>query len=218
MGEEGKIVLYSYWRSSCSWRVRLALAWKQLKYHYKAVHLVKNGGEQLTTEFATKINEQKSVPALLIDGKLLTQSLSIMEYLEETRPNQPILPPKDKPYERALVRKIALAVASDIQPIQNLRVLKYVGLEKKVEWGAHWIQVGFQSLEQIVSKTAGKYSVGDSVTLADFCIIPQIYNARRFKVDMSQFPTLSSIYDNLSKLPFFKQAHPDSQPDALLSN
>lgn len=140
--QEGQeVVLYSYWRSSCSWRVRIALAWKGIPYDYRAVHLVK--GEQLSEEYAKK-NPMREVPALVIDGHVLNQSVAILEYLEETRPDPPLLP-RD-PFQRANARKIVNIITADIQPIQNLRVLQKVGEEKKVEWAQHWINLGFKGI------------------------------------------------------------------------
>ena len=166
------------------------------------------------TENYENLNPQQLVPALVIDGNTLTQSLSIMEYLEETRPENPILPAKA--YDRAQVRKIALSIAAEIQPIQNLKVLKYVGDEKKMEWGKHWIEKGFVALEKILEKTAGEYCYGNSITIADFCLVPQVYNATRFSVDLNQFPIISRINQTLSKLPQFEKAHPNNQIDAVL--
>ncbi|XP_070577370.1 maleylacetoacetate isomerase-like [Ptychodera flava] len=203
-----KPVLYSYFRSSCSWRVRIALALKGIEYETSAVNLLK--GDQLGDQYSGT-NPMQQVPTLDIDGVRLTQSLAILEYLEETRPDAPILP-KD-PAKRAVVRQVSEVIASGIQPIQNLSVLKYVGDEKKAEWGNYWIDKGFQSLEKILETTAGKYCVGDEVSMADLCIVPQVYNANRFKVDMSKFPIITRINDTLSKLDAFVQSHPSKQPD-----
>jgi maleylacetoacetate isomerase len=203
-----EIELYSYWRSSSSWRVRLALHYKDIKFEYKAVNLLKS--EQLGEAYL-QVNPQGFVPALQVDSVLLTESFSILEYLEETRPEKPILP-KD-PKERALVRRIAQMIVADIQPVQNLKVLKYVGMDRKLEWGSHFITEGFKPLEKVLAQSAGKFCFGDMVTMADFCLIPQIYNARRFKVDMEQFPTIVRIGENFDQLDFAKAAHPNAQPD-----
>eukprot|EP00005_Dracoamoeba_jomungandri_P001276 CAMPEP_0174253054 /NCGR_PEP_ID=MMETSP0439-20130205/2445_1 /TAXON_ID=0 /ORGANISM="Stereomyxa ramosa, Strain Chinc5" /LENGTH=213 /DNA_ID=CAMNT_0015333861 /DNA_START=19 /DNA_END=660 /DNA_ORIENTATION=- len=211
MEESSKVVLYSYWRSSCSYRVRIALAMKKIPYEYKAVHLVKDGGEQLQQAYAD-LNPSKELPTLHIDGVDLGQSLAILEYLDETRPDPPILP--SSPTLRAQVRNIALVISADIQPVQNLRVLKYVGLDKKIEWGKHWITLGFEALEKILERTSGKYCVGDEVTMADLCLVPQVYNANRFGVEMDKFPNISRINEALCELPAFVEAHPDNQPDA----
>jgi maleylacetoacetate isomerase len=212
-------ILYSYWRSSCSWRVRIAMELKGIKYQYKAVHLVKDGGEQLKDENAS-VNAMKQVPSLLIDGNTLCQSCAIIEYLEDTR-SAPALLPTDAA-AKAKVREICQMVGADTQPVQNLRVLrKVMGMvpeeektKAKVEWGAHWINNGFAALERVLSKSAGKYCVGDELTMADLFIPPQVYNANRFSVDMSQYPTIARIDAELAKLPAFKAAHPSAQPDA----
>lgn len=181
---------------------------KGIEYEYKAVHLVK--GEQLADDYKA-MNPQALIPTLLIDGQKLTQSLSIIEYLEETRPN-PSLLPKD-PFKRSQARTLALIIGADIQPVQNLRVLKVVGDERKMEWGKNVIQSGFEALEKALQASAGKYCVGDSVTLPDLFLVPQVYNANRFKVDMSRFPTISRINEELSKLDSFIKSHPSNQPD-----
>jgi len=202
------IVLYSYWRSSSSWRVRNVLSLKGIPYQYKAVNLLKD--EQLSEEYAT-LNPSRTVPSLWIDGNLLSESVPIMEYLEETR-KEPALLPSD-PYRRAKVRQIVEMVCSDIQPLQNLRVLKRVGEEKKGEWGKFWIEDGFRALEKVLSASSSRYCVGEEITLADCVLVPQVYNANRFLVDMSLFPTISRIHNELMALDAFQRAHPDRQPD-----
>lgn len=207
-----KPVLYSYFRSSCSWRVRIALALKGIEYDYKAVHLVKDGGEQYAEDYKI-VNPQCEVPSLEIDGHTLTQSMAIIEYIDETRDAPPYLLPRNDPGKRAEVRRLSQCIACGIQPIQNLRVLQYVGSDKKVEWGKYWIEYGFTSLEQLLSKTSGKYCVGDEVTMVDLCLVPQVYNAGRFGVNMTNFPIISRINTALSNLEAFKIAHPSQQPD-----
>lgn len=212
-------VLYSYWRSSCSWRVRIALEMKGIKYDYIAIHLVKDGGQQLTDQH-TAVNPLKQVPALVIDGHTICQSTAIIEYLEDTR-QAPSLRPSD-PAVTARVREICNMIGADTQPVQNLRVLrKVMGMvpeeektKTKVEWGKHWINNGFQALEKILEKSAGTYCVGDEITMADLYIPPQVYNAGRFGVDMSQYPIIARIDATVAKLPAFKAAHPSAQPDA----
>ena len=201
-------VLFSYWRSSSSWRVRLALNYKGIPYEYKGVNLLK--GEQLGEEF-TAVNPQQLIPALSIDGNTLTESVAIMEYLEETHPDKPILP--TGPVHRALVRRISQMIVADIQPVQNLRVLKYLGMDRKMDWGSHFIELGFKAVEEVLAESAGKFCVGDTPTMADFCLIPQIYNARRFGVDLTQFPVIMRVHDALEQLDFAKASHPDQQPD-----
>ncbi|XP_058962131.2 maleylacetoacetate isomerase isoform X2 [Pocillopora verrucosa] len=192
-------------------QVQEALALKEIDYDTHAVHLLKDGGQQFSDEFK-KLNPMGYVPALVIDGHTLADSLSIIEYLDETRPDPPLLP-RDEPFKKALVRQVSQTIASGIQPIQNLSVLKYLGDERKAEWGHHWINKGFHNLEKILERTSGKYCVGDEISMADLCLVPQVYNANRFKVDMSQFPVISRINDDLSKLEAFKVSHPSKQPD-----
>mgnify|MGYP002803811340 CR=1 FL=1 len=206
-----KPILYSYFRSSCSWRVRIALAIKGIDFEIKPVHLLKDGGQQFSDEYK-KLNPISVLPTLIIDGHALTQSISILEYLEETRPEPPLLPHNDA-LKRATVRQIVFAIASDIQPIQNLGVLKKVGDDKKAEWGHYWIDRRFEGLEEMLKKTSGKYCVGDEITMADLCLVPQVFNANRFKVDMTKFPCISEINDRLLELDAFKVAHPFRQPD-----
>ncbi|KAI8485374.1 Glutathione S-transferase zeta-1 [Branchiostoma belcheri] len=203
-------LLYSYFRSSCAWRVRIALNLKGIEYEQAPVHLIKDGGQQHSEEYKQK-NPMAQVPTLIIDGHKLTQSMAIMEYLEETRPDPPLLP-KD-PATRAKVRMIAETVNAGIQPIQNLSVLQKVGDEKKMEWGHYWIDRGFTALETVLSETAGKYCVGDQVTMADLCLVPQLYNATRFKVDLSKFPTITRVCGNLAELEAFRAADYCRQPD-----
>ncbi|KAJ3636748.1 hypothetical protein MTP99_000262 [Tenebrio molitor] len=203
-------VLYSYWRSSCSWRVRIALNLKEIPYDIKPVSLIKAGGEQHSNEFR-EINPMEQVPALQIDGATLVESLSILSYLEETRPQRPLLPPDV--VKRAKVREICEVIASGIQPLQNLVVLIHVGEEKKNEWAQHWINRGFRAVEKLLSASAGKYCVGDEITLADCCLIPQVFNARRFHVDLRPFPIILRIDRELENHPAFRAAHPSNQPD-----
>ena len=203
-----EVQLFSYWRSSSSWRVRLALNFKGVAFEYKAVNLLQS--EQTSPEYAA-VNPHLLVPALVIDGVTLAESMAIMEYLEETRPQNPILP--KEPKARALVRRITQMIVADIQPVQNLRVLKYLGAERKMEWGLHFITEGFKAVEAVLKTTAGKYCVGDDITMADFVLIPQVFNARRFKVDLAAFPTIMRIHDAFEKLDFAVASHPDQQPD-----
>ncbi|KAK9768308.1 hypothetical protein K7432_001146 [Basidiobolus ranarum] len=173
MPTQDKPVLYTYFRSACSARVRIALNLKGIEYEPHFVNLLE--GKQLTEEYAAK-NPHKLVPTLEIDGQTFSQSMAILEYLEETRSEFPLLP-KD-PVKRAEIRGLLYSIIADIQPIQNLRVLNYVG-ESKVEWAKHWITVGFEGIEKALEKTAGKYCFGDDITLMDVCLAPQMYNAKR---------------------------------------
>ncbi|KAH9628273.1 hypothetical protein HF086_017348 [Spodoptera exigua] len=185
---ESKPVLYSYWRSSCSWRVRIALNLKEIPYDIKAVSLIKGGGEQHCNEYR-EVNPMEQVPSLCIDGHTLVESLNIMHYLEETRPNQRPLMPQDC-FKRAKVREICEVISSGIQPLQNLIVLIYVGEEKKKEWAQHWITRGFRAVEKLLSACAGK-----------------------FHVDLRPFPIILRIDRELENHPAFRAAHPSSQPD-----
>ncbi|XP_073465222.1 maleylacetoacetate isomerase isoform X2 [Aquarana catesbeiana] len=209
MATTEKPLLFGYFRSSCTWRVRIALALKGIQYDQQPINLIKDGGQQLTDEFK-RVNPMLQVPALRIDGVTLSQSLAIIEYLEETRPS-PALLPRD-PVQRARCRMISDHITSGIQPLQNLAVLKKVG-DGSQEWAQHFITRGFQALEQLLQDTAGRYCVGDEVTMADLCLVPQVANADRFKVDMAPYPTISRINQSLMKLEAFQVSHPSRQPD-----
>lgn len=208
--------LHGYFRSSASWRVRIALKLKGVDYDYVPVNLVRDGGEQYSETYRS-FNPLQAVPALEIDGHVLSESLAIIGYLDETRPNPPLLP--DDPYLRAEARRIAEAVNAGIQPLQNLRVLNkidadfHAGAEGRKAWAAHFNERGLRGLEALVATTAGRYCVGDQVTLADVCLAPQLYGARRFGVDVARFPTLLRIEAGLMELPAFADAVPSRQPD-----
>jgi maleylpyruvate isomerase len=214
-----KLTLFGYWRSSSAWRVRIALAWKQLPYEYAAISLIKDGGEQWKPEYLAR-NPQGMVPLLEIveDGaptQRLGQSIAIIEWLDERVPTPPLLP-RD-PFRRARARQLAEVVNSSIQPLQNSIVLKHVKEELKSDeqaWGRHWIGRGLAAHEQLVAETAGRFSVGDEVTLADVYLVPQLYNARRFQVDVAPFSRLLAIEAALAELPAFAAARPERQPDA----
>ena len=211
--------LYSYWRSSAAYRVRIALALKGLPYATIPKHLVRNGGEQLQADYLA-LNPEGRVPALADDGQVISQSLAICEYLEEQHPEPRLLP--GSALDRAAIRAMAQLVACDIHPLNNLSVLGYLRREFGADdagvnrWVAHWIQRGFAALEQRVRTTAndGRHCYGADVTLADVCLVPQMYNARRFKVDVSAYPTLVAICAHLEALPAFAAARPELQPDA----
>ena len=208
--------LYGYFRSSASWRVRIALKFKGLEYEYQPVSLIKDGGEHLTDTYRA-VNPLQAVPTLVVDGKPLSESLAIIEYLEETHP-EPALLPRDA-FARAQARRIAEAINAGIQPLQNLRVLRKLDIDYnagdagKKAWAAHFNLVGLRALERLVSESAGRFCVGDSVTVADLCLVPQLYGARRFGVDVSAFPTLLRIESELMQLPAFADAVPGRQPD-----
>ena len=210
--------LIGYFRSSAAFRVRIALNLKGITVEHAFRHLRK--GEQSTADYVA-LNPQKLVPTMVLDsGEVLTQSLAILEYLEETHPEPPILP-KD-PVGRARVRSLALISAADIHPIQNLRVMAYLrekfdqSEEAAFAWSRHWIETGFDAYEASVAKDrrTGAFSHGDQPTIADLCLVPQVFNAGRFKVDMTRYPTLKRIFDTCMKHPAFDAAQPSKQPDA----
>jgi maleylpyruvate isomerase len=211
--------LFNYYRSSGSYRVRIALGIKGLPYDYESVHLRRNGGEQFAPAFRS-LNPQGLVPVLEDGPTVLTQSLAIIEYLDEVHPTPPLLP-RDT-VARALVRATALSIACEIHPLNNLRVLGYLGSvlyaseEAKTKWYQHWVRVGFEALESQLSQNrdAGPFCHGSSPTIADCCLIPQLANARRFDCDLSPYPTLVGIEAHCSGLKAFQDAAPERQPDA----
>lgn len=212
-----KPILYSYWRSSCSYRVRIALAIKGMAYDYRAVHLVKDGGEQHSDAYKA-LNPMEQVPTLQHQGHTFTQSLAILLYLEEIAPQPSLLP--GSAAQRTQILSLCEDINAGMQPIQNLSVLQFleqqwqVGAEGKQQWGHYWIHRGFESLEKRVQATAGTFCFGDTLTLVDCLLIPQIYNALRFDVAMNAFPTLKRINETCLAMEAFIQAHPDQQPDA----
>ncbi len=205
--------LYGYWRSSASWRVRAALNFKGLQYETVPVNLLE--GAQLEASHRAR-NPMGQLPVLeLDDGTMLVQSLPIMEYLDQLHP-EPALLPSDA-IGRVRVRAMAEVVNSGIQPLQNLKVLKRLqaaGMDRAA-WGRTVIAEGFVALEAAASQTAGRFLYGDSPTMADICLVPQLYNARRFKVDLAPFETLLRVEEACAALQPFKDAHPDNQPDAV---
>jgi maleylacetoacetate isomerase len=214
------VTLYGYWRSSAAWRVRIALNLKGLAWQSHPVHLVRGGGEQHAPAFRA-LNPQGLVPALEIDGRVLTQSLAIIEYLDETRPAPPLLP-ADAP-GRARVRSLAQLVAADIHPLNNLRVLQWLeqrgGLDEaqREDWYRHWVEEGLGALEARLARESatGRFCHGDSPGLADCCVVPQLYNARRYKVSLEPFPTVLRIEAACMALGAFRDAAADSQADAV---
>ncbi|THD22998.1 Maleylacetoacetate isomerase MaiA [Fasciola hepatica] len=210
-----KPVLYNFCRSSASFRVRIALLLKEIDYEYRAINMVKEPeAEQFTDEYR-KVNPKCELPALLIDGVVLTQSLPIIEYLEETRGSKGVsLLPKD-PVKRAHVRRLSEIINSGIQPMQNRSVMRELPPEvDRDEWARIWITRGFHALEKELEKLAGKCCVGDELSMADICLVPQVYNAYRFKVDMTPYPIISRIASTLNEMEAFKRAAPDVQPDS----
>jgi maleylpyruvate isomerase len=211
--------LYSYFRSSAAYRVRIALNLKGLPYDYAPVHLLRDGGEQLKPAYR-RLNPDAILPTLVDGDNVLTQSLAIIEYLEETHPEPPLLP--KSPADRAYVRSVALQVACEIHPLNNLRVLKYlkhtVGAndETRDEWYRHWIEAGFTTLEEHLAgdSRTGRFCFGDTPTMADACLVPQVFNAQRFRTDMARFPTIQRVHDHATQLDAFARAAPGVQPDA----
>ncbi|GHE41057.1 maleylacetoacetate isomerase [Vulcaniibacterium thermophilum] len=210
--------LYSYWRSSAAYRVRIGLNLKGLAYELVPVHLLRDGGEQRKPEYL-RTNPQGLVPVLMHGQRPLRQSLSILEYLDEVWPEPALMPASAR--ERQRVRALAQLVACDIHPLNNLRVLQYfdrtwgVPQPERDEWVKHWIREGFAAFEALVADNpaTGAFCQGDSPTLADCCLIPQMYNARRFGLDLSPYPTLLRIEQACLALPAFDLARPENQPD-----
>jgi len=204
--------LFGYFRSSASYRVRIALNLKELKYEQVAINLKQ--GEQLSNDYA-EVNPHRLVPALESDGELITQSLAIMAWLDESYPERLLV--LGTPANRAKIRAIANTIACDTQPLQNLRVLKYlsqeigVSDEQRLAWTRHWISDGLAAAEKMTGND--EFCVGRIPTLADACLVPQIYNAERFGIDMNDFPKLKAIHERCNSLDAFQLAHPTKQPD-----
>lgn len=209
--------LYGYWRSSASYRTRIAMHLKGLSFDSMPVHLVRDGGEQKKAAY-TELNPVGLVPTLVDGDLVLNQSLAIIEYLDAKHPESRLIPADPK--QAAVVRSLALDMAAELQPITNLRVLQYltgtlgVSDEARLEWIHHWVATTFAAFEERLGQYAGQYCVGDTVTLADVCLVPQVYNAKRFQVDLSPYPLLMGVYERLQALPAFQQAQPEAQPDA----
>ncbi len=208
--------LYGYFRSSAAYRVRIALNLKTLPYAQQAVHLTSDGGWQWSEEYRA-VNPQKRVPALVLStGDILLQSLAIIEYLDEVHPEPPLLPPDA--IARAHVRAVAQIMACDIHPLNNLAALNYLKGPLKQDqaavddWYRHWVTQGFDAIEALLHP--GPYSFGAQVTMADLCLVPQVFNARRFKMDMGKYPKIAAVDAACLKLPAFDKARPENQPDA----
>jgi len=215
--------LFSYFRSSASYRVRIALHWKGIAFDTVSVHLLEDGGQQYAADYVAR-NPMSEVPTLEVrdpSGAVVgrvAQSVAILEYLEDVHPTPPLLPAD--PLVRAQVRQLVEVVNSSIHPIQNLKVMRKLTAdfgttrERNFGWAAYWIGRGFEGLERLLTTRAGHRSVGDDVTLADVALVPQVFNARRFGVDMSRFPIISRVSAALETEPAFQAARPEAQPDA----
>ncbi|NYZ62234.1 maleylacetoacetate isomerase [Luteimonas deserti] len=213
------LVLHTYWRSSAAYRVRIALHLKGLPFESVPVHLLQDGGQQRSPTFAAR-NPQRLVPTLQHGDVVLSQSLSIIEYLDETWPAHPLLP-RD-PLGRQRVRALAQLIACDVHPLGNLRVLQFlerdwtIAQPERERWVAHWIDEGLAAFEALLGGHAhvGPYCIGDAPTLADCALVPQLYNARRFGVDLTPYPALRAVEAACLALPAFEAARPETQPDA----
>ena len=211
--------LYSYWRSSAAYRVRIALNLKRLSYEIVPVHLLENGGQQHSAEYR-KLNPQQLVPTLRHGKRTVRQSMAIIEYVDETWPTPPLLPATAR--DRARARALAQAIACDIHPLANLRVLKYfenewrVPLPERENWVRHWIGEGLGAVEEMLAEhlSTGTFCDGEQPGLPDCCLVPQVYNALRYGVDLDPFPTIRRIHEACMALPEFDAARPEKQPDA----
>lgn len=220
---KGGLTLYDYWRSSAAWRVRIGLRLKGLDYTSLPVHLVRDGGEQHQPGYR-RLNPAGLVPSLRHDGQVLTQSLAILEYLDEAFPDTPRLLPH-APAERARVRALALTIAADTHPLHNLRVQQYLkgpgGMADEAVAGyvRHWLETGFGVLEALLAshRHTGRCSHGDQPGLADCVLVPAVYAARRFGADLDGCPTVLRVHEHCAQLPAFAAARPDRQPDAPAS-
>ncbi|MPZ54911.1 MAG: maleylacetoacetate isomerase [Rhizobiales bacterium] len=208
--------LYTYFRSSAAYRARIALNLKGIDYDMVPIHLIKDGGQHKSDAFRA-VNAQMRVPALALDsGDILIQSLAIIDYLDETHPEPPLLP--SDPLGRAHVRAMAQIIACDIHPLNNLAALQYLRRQLAHEqpeidaWYHYWVQAGFDALETTLRP--GPYAYGSSVTLADVCLVPQVFNAQRLKVPLDRYPKIVAVDAECAKLAAFQHAHPDKQPDA----
>ena len=211
------LTLYGYWRSSAAYRVRIALNLKGLDYHSESVHLVKDGGQQHLESYQS-LNPAELVPTL-VDGELvLNQSMAILQYLDDVYPQYPLLP-EDK-IEKAKVTAFALDIACEMHPINNLRVLQHLksplrhSQEETENWYRHWLKVGFDTLEKRLASHGGKYCFADQITMADLVLVPQVYNAFRYQLDMKAYPKILGIYENCLSLEAFFKASPEQQEDA----
>ena len=201
-----EITLYHYYRSTCSWRVRWALHYKRVQFKAVAVNLLK--GEQSQGDYFKK-NPMAYVPSLSVDGEVFSESIAILEWLEETNPSPALLP--QDPQSRMRVRQLCQIIASGTQPLQNLAVQRHHSKDKAAQWeyARHWIQKGFAAYEIMLSQTKGSFSFGESLTLADICLMPQCYNALRFGLDIEQFPNIFDVYQRCLTLDHYQKSVPE---------
>ena len=213
---DDSFVLYSYFRSSASYRVRIALHYKNISFKYSPVHLIQNGGEQYSTEYR-KLNPQAQVPCLIHNNKPISQSMAIIQYLEDVCREPALFP--NTAYEKALVIQLCELINSGIQPLQNLAVTAELTknysftTEQKNNWIQHWNNLGLSSVEEMLKITAGDFCIGDTITAADCFLIPQIFSAKRFAVDVSKYPTILRICEHAGEVEAFQLAEPERQPD-----
>jgi maleylacetoacetate isomerase len=209
--------LYGYWRSTAAYRVRIALHLKDIAFESISVHLVKNGGEQHGNDYS-ELNHNNLVPTLVDGDFSLNQSLAIIDYLDQRNTENTLYPQEIK--NRAKVQALALDIACEIHPLNNLRVQQYLASslsvtnEAKQDWVEHWMNIGFMAIEKQLSTSAGEYCFADSVTVADIFLVAQVYNAHRFNVDMSAYPLINKVVKNCNELPAFIKALPENQSDA----
>ena len=209
--------LYGYWRSTAAYRVRIALHLKEITFESISVHLVKNGGEQHANDYSV-LNPNHLVPTLVDGDFSLNQSLAIIDYLEHSHTKQALYPSDAK--GRAKVQALALDIACEVHPLNNLRVQQYLSGSLKIKdeakqlWLDHWMTIGFTAIEIQLNYSAGRYCFSDTVSVADICLVAQVYNAHRFNVDMSAYPIINQVVENCNKLPAFIKALPENQADA----
>jgi maleylacetoacetate isomerase len=214
---DSHLILYSYYRSSASYRVRIALNLKKLKYEYRAIHLLRGGGEQHSAEYR-KLNPIGQVPCLIHEGKPLNQSMAILEYLDLISAEPRLFP--QNPYDRAIVIQICEIVNSGIQPLQNTSVMaeleKKYGLtsDERIQWIQHFNRRGLVAIEEILKVTAGEHAFGNAITAAECFLVPHVFSAKRFDVDLTLYPTLVRVCNAVEQDDAFALAHPSKQPDA----
>ncbi|RLN86443.1 hypothetical protein BBJ28_00016723 [Nothophytophthora sp. Chile5] len=212
-----KYVLFNFWKSSCSWRVRTALLWKGVAFEYRAVDLRRPGGGEQHQEEFRKLNPNQRVPALVVDGRTLAQSGAILEFLEEAHPEKPLLP-ADLFMRAQSGGHRQGTLGCDIYPYEDWILMRSNDKDQKVAaWAKFWIERGFKALEEELTRCAGRYCVGDDVTMADVYLLPQVYNGRAVQVDIAAYPTIARVAAALEQLPAFVSAQPSNQPDAVSS-